>query len=108
MARVLPPGYVDERELTADERRALDRLVPPAEQTGDSRRDLVAGIYAVACRMRQHDQDVIAAGAVIDALYRDVQSWRRIEALTEVPFTTARQWVRRWKEVGAERVDTPA
>jgi len=37
-----------------------------------------------------------------------VQSWRRIEALTEVPFTTARQWVRRWKEVGAERVDTPA
>lgn len=98
MAHELPPCFIDERELTADERQALNALIPPGEQTGDSRRDLVAATYVVARRMRQHEDDMVNAGAVFNALYRDVQSWRRVQQLTGISFTTARFWVRRWRD----------
>lgn len=105
MARELPPCFVDERALTAEERRGLDGLVPPKEQTGDTRIDLIAAMYVVDRRMRQHEKDIILAGAVANALYRDVGSWRRLQDLTGVSFTTARQWVSRWR-AETERVDT--
>lgn len=106
MARELPPRFVDERELTEVERRSLDALLPPEEQTGDSRRDLVEAAHAMIRRMNQHEADTMHAGAIFNALYRDIRSWRRIQALTGIPFTTARYWRGRWRSELPEDVDS--
>jgi hypothetical protein len=107
MARDLPPRFVDDRELTGAERDGLDALLPPEEQTGDSRRDLVEAAQVVSRRMRQHELDTAYVGAVYNALYRDVQSWRRIAKMTGTSFTTARYWATKWRSEHAdETVDT--
>jgi hypothetical protein len=97
MPRDLPPRFVDDRELTDAEQRGLDALLPREVQTGDSRRDLVEAAHVVSRRMRQHELDVAYVGAVFNALYRDVRSWRRIQTLTGVAFTTARYWAMKWR-----------
>jgi hypothetical protein len=97
MPRALPPRFVDDRELTDAERHGLDALLPREEQTGDSRRDLITAAHVVLLRMRQHEVDVENVGAVFNALYRDVRSWRRIHKLTGAHYTTARYWAVKWR-----------
>lgn len=77
------------RPLTPDEQRALDDLVPPAEQTGDPRTDLIAAARE-SFRRRQENSRV--GGIVISALHDRVSSWRVIEAETDIPRTTAQRW----------------
>ena len=105
MARDLPPEFVDERELTTEERQCLNELLPPEKQTGDTRADLVAATHVMVMHMRQHELDMLNVGAVFNALYRDVRSWRRIQAMTGIPFTSARQWVARWRAEEASGTD---
>jgi hypothetical protein len=108
MARDLPPRFVDDRELTAAERRGLDALLPPDRQTGDSRRDLIEAAQVVSRRMHQHDVDVTYLGAIFNALYRDVRSWRRIGKLTGFAFTSCRYWATKWRSEHADADESAA
>lgn len=75
--------------LTDDERRALDHLVPLERQTGD----LVADLTAAAKEaLRRREANTMDGGAVLGALHRDAGSWRRVGAITGIPFTTAQRW----------------
>ncbi len=78
--------------LTTDERRALDALVPPDEQTGDLAADLAA---AARETMRRRVENSERGGLVIGALHRAAGSWRTVEFVTGIPAMTARAWSRR-------------
>jgi hypothetical protein len=78
-------------DLTDDERRALDALVPRDQQTGDLATDLAA---AAQESMRRRVENSIAGGHAINALYRTLGSWRRLQAATGIPVRTARRWAK--------------
>lgn len=69
--------------------RALDSLLPAAERTGDLVSDLAEAGRRSMQRRRDNSRD---GGAVVDALYAEVRSWRQVEKLTGIPMTSARRW----------------
>lgn len=75
--------------MTAEERAALDALVPPDQQTGDLRIDLVAAIRET---WRRREENTRLGAAVIRALHRDAKSWSTVQYLTGIPRMTARRW----------------
>lgn len=83
--------------LTPDEQAALEELLPADQRTGDLADDLAAAARtAMARRVRNSE----LGGAVIAALYRELQSrhpkgsWRDLEAATGIPHGTARRWAK--------------
>jgi hypothetical protein len=87
-------------EMTDEERAALDALVPPDQQSGDPRADLVAAIRET---WRRREENTRLGAAVIRALHRDAGSWRTVEYLTGVPRMTARRWATPPEEADADR-----
>ena len=75
--------------LNEDERAALDRVVPPKQQAGDVIADLVKAAKEV---WRRRQQNTVDGGFLLAALHRDAGSWRTIEYVTGIPFSTARRW----------------
>jgi hypothetical protein len=94
----------EEPSLSSQERAALDALVPPEQQTGDVRDDLIA---AVRESWRRREENTKLGAAVLGALYRSAQSWRTIEFITGVPRTTARRWATPPAEADADRPNEP-
>jgi hypothetical protein len=80
---------MQEHDLTPDEREALDELLPADRRTGDPVEDL-----AVAARtaMQRRVDNSRWGGAVIAALYRELNSWRQLSTVTGIPVATARRW----------------
>src|SRR4051794_3629731 len=77
-------------DLTDDERRALDALVPPDLQTGDVEADLVAAAREAVRRRRQNTLD---GGAVLRVLHRGTPSWRRVATkVGGMSYVTFRRW----------------
>ncbi len=69
--------------------RALDSLLPAGERTGDLISDLAEAARRSMQRRRDNSRD---GGAVVDALYAEVRSWRQVQKLTGIPVTSARRW----------------
>lgn len=68
---------------------ALDALLPADERSGD----LTADLAEAARRSMQRRLDTTRhGGAVIGELYRQVNSWRKVEAMTGISTATARRW----------------
>lgn len=88
--------------LTADERAALNDLLPPERQTGDLHDDLVA---AAKEAMRRRERNSTVGGHVLAALHRDVGSWRVVAYATGIPFVTARRWATPPTEADADRAE---
>lgn len=76
-------------DLTPAEREALDNLLPADQRTGDLAEDLAA---AARESMRRRVDNSKWGGAVIAALYRELQSWRQVETETGIPQASARRW----------------
>ncbi|WP_217695896.1 hypothetical protein, partial [Pseudonocardia sp. Ae706_Ps2] len=70
-------------------REALDELIPPSQQTGDLRADLITAAQET---WRRRGRNSMLGGLVLHALYEDAQSWRTVEYLTGIPRMTARRW----------------
>jgi hypothetical protein len=75
--------------LTADEQEALDELLPPDRRSGDHVEDLVE---AAREARRRRANNTKWGGLVIGALHRELDSWRRLAAVTGIPLRTARNW----------------
>ncbi len=93
------------RNLSAEERAALDALIPPDQQTGDLQADLVA---ATKESWRRREENTRNGAAVIAALHRAVGSWRIVEFATGVPRMTARRWATPPKDADKDRPDSEA
>jgi hypothetical protein len=76
-------------DLTPDELDALDALLPADQRTGDPSEDLA---QAVRIAMQRRVDNSRWGGAVISALHRELNSWRRLEVVTGIPMATARRW----------------
>lgn len=90
--------------LSPEERRALDALIPPAQQTGDLQADLIA---ASKESMRRREENTRNGAAVIAALHRTVGSWRVVEFATGIPRMTARRWATPPQQADADRPGDP-
>lgn len=88
-----------EATLTDDEQRALNELCPADRRTGDLRQDLIA---AVKEAMRRREQNTLDGGAVLQALHREVGTWRTIGKLTGLSFSTANRWGKPFREAERE------
>jgi hypothetical protein len=75
--------------LSGAERQALDALLPTDQQTGNLRDDLIAAARVAWARRQENTR---LGGAVLDALHRETNSWRDVQALTAIPHSTARRW----------------
>ncbi|MGI9003547.1 MAG: hypothetical protein ACR2GH_18150 [Pseudonocardia sp.] len=78
-----------EGQLSADERAALDELLPAAQRTGVLVDDLTE---AARRSMQRRIDNTRHGGAVLAALHRALGSWRQIEARTGIAQATARRW----------------
>lgn len=78
-----------ENDLTDAERAALYELVPADRRTGDLVTDLAA---AARETMERRRTNTALGAAVLEALRRRGYSWRQIDALTGIPWSTARRW----------------
>jgi hypothetical protein len=78
-----------EHDLTPEELEALNELLPADRQTGNPVDDLS---QAVRTAMQRRVDNSRWGGAVIAALYRQLHSWRQLEAATGIPQATARRW----------------
>ncbi|OLM28159.1 hypothetical protein Ae717Ps2_6724 [Pseudonocardia sp. Ae717_Ps2] len=88
----MPSMRHQEREdpvMTSAQREALDELIPPSQQTGDLRADLITAAQET---WRRRGRNSMLGGLVLHALYEDAQSWRTVEYLTGIPRMTARRW----------------
>jgi hypothetical protein len=76
-------------DLNPEEREALDELLPADRRSGDPVADLTK---AAQVAMQRRIDNTRWGGAVIGALYRELNSWRRLESETGIPQATARRW----------------
>ncbi len=76
-------------KISADERAALDELLPVPQQTGNLVEDLAA---AARCSMQRRIDNSRSGSAVLGALYRELHSWRQVETATGIPYSSARRW----------------
>jgi hypothetical protein len=76
-------------DLTPEQRATLDALVPMAERTGDARRDWAT---AVRVAMWRRQENTRLGAEAIAALRAQGVTWRDLQALTDVPWATARRW----------------
>jgi hypothetical protein len=90
--------------LTEDQRAALRALVPDDQRTGDLREDLVAAAKEVMERRRTNTR---LGGAVLGALREQGLSWRQIDKLTGIPWSTARRWHEAIPGTEQQPEDTP-
>jgi hypothetical protein len=78
-----------QHDLTPDEQEALNELLPADRQTGDPVEDLTE---AARTAMRRRVDNSRWGGAVIGALYKELNSWRQLAEVTGIPLATARRW----------------
>jgi hypothetical protein len=76
-------------DLTPEQRATLDALLPMAERTGDARKDWAA---AVRVAMWRREENTRLGAAAIAELRAQGVTWRDLQALTNVPWATARRW----------------
>ena len=76
-------------EMSAEERAALDDLVPPDRQTGDIVQDVRAGM-AETMRRREHNTEV--GGRIFAVAYRVFGSWDKVAEEAGVPKPTVYLW----------------
>lgn len=92
--RVCHTYDVDTSELPESARDAIDELlVPEGLRTGDAKTDLVAAARKV---WERRNTNTALGWAVLEVLHEEFGcSWRQIDALTGIPWATARGWGRR-------------
>jgi hypothetical protein len=95
---------MDEGDLTDDQRAALDALIPPELRTGDLKGDLVAGAKEVWDRRQTN---TVLGGRIFAAMRAMGLSWRQIDELTGIPWSTARRWHERLPGMTERPEETP-
>jgi hypothetical protein len=80
-------------DLPHEAREAIEKLIPRIRRTGDAQRDLIAAAAEVRERRRTNTE---LGGTVLGVLLETFKlSWRQIDAVTGIPWATARGWHRR-------------